>query len=77
MSYIVAHSGNSDATTSDIINIDGLCLTALKIGREQNLLGKMFDGFTKEQIAFIWKGIYNSEVEFYTDEQGFEHFRTK
>jgi len=77
MNYIVAHSGNSDATTSDIINIDGLCLTALKLGREQNLLGKMFEGFSKEQIAFIWKGIYNSEIEFYTDEQGLEHFRAK
>jgi len=73
--YLTAHATNSDATTSDVLNIDGLCLTALNTGIKYNLLDKMFEGFSEESIQFIWKGIYGIDVEFYTDSNGLKHMR--
>lgn len=68
--YLTTHTTNADATTSDVLNIDGLCLTALNIGRKNNLLDKMFEGFSFDEIKFIWKGIYGQIIEFVHDEQG-------
>ena len=66
--YINAHTTNADATTSDILNIDGLCLTALNIGMKNNLLDKMFEGFTEKQIQFIFNGIYGKNIQLIKNE---------
>lgn len=65
--YITAHN-SADSTTSDMLNIDGLCLTALNIGRKNNLLEKMFEGFAFSDVQYIWKGIYGQTLE--KDENG-------
>lgn len=62
--YITTHTTNADATTSDVLNIDGLCLTALNVGIKNNLLDKMFDTFSEDEIKFIFRGIYGQEIEF-------------
>ncbi len=73
--YLNTHTTNADATTSDVLNIDGLCLTALNIGIKNNLLGKMFEGFSQDHIRFILKGIYGVDVEFFVNKNGTTEFK--
>jgi len=75
--YLNTHTTNADATTSDVLNIDGLCLTALNVGIKHNLLGQMFDGFSEDQIKFIWNGIFGQELDFFKDEEGLTRFKVR
>lgn len=63
--YLMAHQAGSEfgANTSDIINIDGLALTAMKEGQRDGTLGAMMAGLADSQIQAIWLGIYGKHVQ--------------
>lgn len=61
--YIMAHKTAPDgASTSDILNIDGLALSAMKFGMKNGTLGKMMETLGDEQIQYIFAGIYGVDV---------------
>jgi hypothetical protein len=63
--YLVLKQNPSDGDISSVLNIEGLCLTALQDGMKENSLGLYMKQLTNEQIAIIFNGIYgwNASVE--------------
>lgn len=62
--YIIAHKTATDSvSTSDILNIDGLALSAMDFGIKNGTLGKMMEDLQDEQINFLFGGIYGTEVQ--------------
>ncbi len=62
--YITAHKTATDSvSTSDILNIDGLALSAMTFGMKNGTLGKMMESLNDEQIQFLFSGIYGADVQ--------------
>ncbi len=55
------HGEGSDI--SSVLNIQGLALTAFKIGLKQNKLGLFLCQLSDAQISLIWAKLYGKEVE--------------